>query len=581
MRYLRMLSNSLAVALFATCFVLTIVLQLNPTLPLHPVRLAPVLGAVGVFYALNFTAIVYIVLVVRHMFAHDVFSPAWLSVGVLTWMAAAVTLAAAALTWTNLQAFELVLDSDTVRRTANGMLTLVMSAALFAFVALLRAHLGPPGRKVCGSLLVLVWVGSIAAPLVLRGRGAEFPLDVHPGDAVAGVDAAERATRVSIIAIDGGSLDFITSATAEGRLPNFGRILDGGAALHLATLRPTSAEAVWAAVSTGKLPQKNGVRSAGRYRLPGGGDPILLLPVNCFSSSLVRFGFLAEEPYTAASLRARTIWNILGALGIPVGVVGWPLTYPAPPIRGYLISDVYQRLIAARSEADDPSAVYPPEVNAEAFRAVESAAAHGGPVLPTSGLDARYQVPARTDDAYDRIARELARTRPTQITMVRFQSLDAIGHYFLRYAMPTEFGDVTDEEKRRFGAVLEQHYGLIDDAIGRAMASLDADDLLLVVSGYGMEPMGIVKRLLEKALGDPDLSGTHEAAPDGFLMAFGGPVARARLAARGSVVDVVPTVLYFLGLPIGRDMDGHARTDLFLPTFVRSRPMTFIPTYDR
>ena len=32
---------------------------------------------------------------------------------------------------------------------------------------------------------------------------------------------------------------------------------------------------------------------------------------------------------------------------------------------------------------------------------------------------------------------------------------------------------------------------------------------------------------------------------------------------RGSVADVTPTVLYFLGLPIGRDMDGIARTDFF------------------
>ena len=48
-----------------------------------------------------------------------------------------------------------------------------------------------------------------------------------------------------------------------------------------------------------------------------------------------------------------------------------------------------------------------------------------------------------------------------------------------------------------------------------------------------------------------------------------------------SVVDLVPTVLYFLGLPIGRDMDGYARTDLFKSSFTDERPITFIPTYDR
>jgi hypothetical protein len=50
---------------------------------------------------------------------------------------------------------------------------------------------------------------------------------------------------------------------------------------------------------------------------------------------------------------------------------------------------------------------------------------------------------------------------------------------------------------------------------------------------------------------------------------------------RGSIVDVAPTVLYFLGLPAGRDMDGFARTDLFDRAFTASRPITFIATHDR
>ena len=274
------------------------------------------------------------------------------------------------------------------------------------------------------------------------------------------------------------------------------------------------------------------------------------------------------------------MWSILGSQGITVGVVGWPLTYPAPAVRGYLVSDGYQRLAQTPSGIDDPSAVYPPEIAIDVIRAIE-ATADPVPELRGSRLDGRHEAPGRTDRAYDGIARMLARTRPTEVTSVRYQSLDAIGHYFLRYAMPRDFGDVTEDERTRFGSVLEAHYGLLDEIVGRAVQSLGKDDLLLVVSGFGMEPMGVVKRLLERVVGDPELSGTHEAAPDGFLMAYGGAVARGRLATRASIVDVVPTVLYFLGLPIGRDMDGYARTDLFAPAFTEERPITFIPTYDR
>jgi predicted AlkP superfamily phosphohydrolase/phosphomutase len=128
--------------------------------------------------------------------------------------------------------------------------------------------------------------------------------------------------------------------------------------------------------------------------------------------------------------------------------------------------------------------------------------------------------------------------------------------------------------------VLERHYASVDELLGRTLKSLGPDDLLLVVSGFGMEPLSLGKRLLERVTGDPELSGSHEGAPDGFLIAYGRQVARGNLP-RASVVDVAPTVLYYLGLPIGRDMDGSARTDIFAPAFTDQRPITFIPSYDR
>ena len=44
-----------------------------------------------------------------------------------------------------------------------------------------------------------------------------------------------------------------------------------------------------------------------------------------------------------------------------------------------------------------------------------------------------------------------------------------IGHYYLRYAVPREFGDVSDEERLRHGRVLEQDYTYLDGIVGRAM----------------------------------------------------------------------------------------------------------------
>jgi predicted AlkP superfamily phosphohydrolase/phosphomutase len=371
-----------------------------------------------------------------------------------------------------------------------------------------------------------------------------------------------------MILLDGASLDYIAPAAAGGRVPNFGRLLESGAVMHLATLRPTQPAPVWTAVGTGKLPYKTTVYSAARYLVSRSSQRLDLLPDLIFAHSMFRFGLLSEVSPTADMVRARPIWELVSSFGMTTGVIDWPLTYPAHAVRGYLVSDEFLRLddsaVLAASH-DDPPLVSPPDL----LDAVRMARSRATP-------EASHAV----DASVEQIAHELNAVSPAQFTAVRYPGLDNAGHYYLRYAMPRAFGDVSDEERSKYGRVLEQYYTYVDGIVGRAMASMASDDLLLVVSGFGMEPLSFGKRVLERLAGDSQLSGTHEGAPDGFLMAYGRDVAKGSFQ-RASVVDVAPTVLYFLGLPIARDMDGFARTDIFAPTFTERRPITFIPFYDR
>jgi predicted AlkP superfamily phosphohydrolase/phosphomutase len=578
-----MLSNSIAAGCLATAYVLIVVLQLNPALPLHPVRLASLVVTVGLFYAFHLTVICFVLLFIRRFAARDEFSPAWFSVGVLAWLCAFAAVAGSALMWANRSTFALVLGDGTVTAMSQGAGILAIAAFAFMLIAWMRRAFGPEARGVCAVALVVIAAVSVALPVVLRGRGSASLLEARRLDIPSGFTSSAAGSRVHVVAIDAGSLDFIARATAEGRLPNFGRIFDAGAVMHLATIHPTSAEAVWAAVMTGKLPLKNGVRSAGTYHLAAGGEAVQLLPNYCFAYQLVRFGFLVDEPHTSATLRSRPLWSILTIHGFTVGAVAWPLTHPAPPVRGYVVSDTYLRRATTHPSVSDPGAVYPSNVEDEVARAAEASSEDTSSVVSTftRSIESRHEAAGRTDRTYDRIAGDLADLYQPQVTLTRYQSLDPIGHYFLRYAMPSAFGEVPDAQHRALGAVLDRHYRLIDDAIGRAIGALGPADLLLVVSGFGMEPMGLGKRVIERVIGDAELNGTHDAAPDGFLMAYGAPVAPSRLLTRASVLDVTPTILYFLGLPIGRDMDGYARTDLFQEAFTDERPLTFIPTYDR
>ena len=128
--------------------------------------------------------------------------------------------------------------------------------------------------------------------------------------------------------------------------------------------------------------------------------------------------------------------------------------------------------------------------------------------------------------------------------------------------------------------MLDRYYAYIDGEIGKMIAELQPDDLLLVMSGFGMEQESISKRLLARLLDWPVRSGSHERAPDGFLLAYGSNVAHG-VFPRGAIVDLAPTVLYYLGLPVGRDMDGFARTDLFAHTYTIEHSVSYIATHEK
>ncbi|HEX7487106.1 MAG TPA: alkaline phosphatase family protein [Vicinamibacterales bacterium] len=589
MRYLRMFSNAVLAAAVGAIYLSVLFLQLNPTVPLYPLNLASLAMTLALFYGVHFVVVFYALIVLRQMIGGKPLSPGWVSLRLLAWLLAADASGVATLMWFNLRSYSPMLTLETSRRMAASAAILTACAFMFLGVALAHYSFGRRKGRVGASFVSLALAASLVLPLVARGPGKLVPLVSRPLDIDAGIARPVSSGRVVLIVLDGGSLDFVSTAALEGRLPSFGKILDSGAAMHLATIRPTQPDPVWTTVATGKLPARTGVRSAAHYRVPASSDPLELLPDSCFAHGLVQFGFVTAVPHDAASVRARPIWSILGSAGLTSGVVNWPLTYPAQPVRGYLVSEQFYRPGAASLEPDDPGrevdsaarstalSIQPPDLFDEA-RAAGDTAAPGVEAEPRRDLLGTQAF--ITDRMYEQVARALQEKVRPDFSAVRYRELDVAGHRFLRYAMPRDFGDVSPDERRRFGQVLEAAYARVDAIVGRALAGLGPDDLLLVVSGFGMEPLSVEKRMLERYIGNPDLSGTHEDAPDGFMLAYGAAVNPGR-KDRASVADVVPTILYFLGLPVAHDMDGYAKTDIFRREFSDSRPMAFIQTYER
>jgi hypothetical protein len=188
-------------------------------------------------------------------------------------------------------------------------------------------------------------------------------------------------------------------------------------------------------------------------------------------------------------------------------------------------------------------------------------------------------------------ARERLRLRDgggPRLVAVRLPGLGIVSRRFLRYHLATEFGDVAPQETAIFGRVLAGYYRFLDEIIADLMtrcADLYGQDPdVMVVSAYGIEPesgWGMLMRMFvrggEETTSRP--SGTWRGGPDGALLISGTGVAAGTTLEEADILDVLPTALYVLGLPVGGDLRVQLLRRLFTRAHLESHPVQIVPAY--
>jgi predicted AlkP superfamily phosphohydrolase/phosphomutase len=341
---------------------------------------------------------------------------------------------------------------------------------------------------------------------------------------------------------------------------------------------------------TGCLPRDHGVLSASSYRLPGSSSDWALLPRDTLVGALERARLVARRPVPSTARRRRALWNVLDAFGIASGLVRVWGTQPPEAIHGFVISPYFHLLRRDRERAK--TTLHPRELLAEvSARAVEPSQvdpallrALVGPSSAPPTQDAALRRLAETalapDLTYERAADVLRQAYDPSLLVVSFHGYDSAGHVFYRYAHPEAFGNVDPEEARRYGGVLAGYATLLAHWVGEVEKGLRPGDLLVVVSGHGLAPTPLWRRLIGVLTGTETPTAGHGGAPSGVLLLVGEGIRVGSRARAASLLDVAPTLLYLMGLPVARDMEGRVLTELVDPRYARDHPVTFIPSYE-
>lgn len=266
--------------------------------------------------------------------------------------------------------------------------------------------------------------------------------------------------RVMVIGLDGATFKLIRPWIEDGTMPTLQRLMKKGASGVLTTTLPPISSSAWASFATGKNPGKHGLVDFVHPR------------ENSYQISIV-------SPQQRGS---KAIWNLLSDQGRKVGIVGMPVTYPPEEVNGYMISD-----FLTPSASDDYT--YPLSLRDELERAVG-----GFPLLP----DERYRSTKFTDrfiadmvtDVERRLdgALYLLDNKEWDFFFVLFWSSDMLQHETWRLLDESHPEHDPQAAEQYRGLVVDFHRRL-DDAVGRLLAKVGPEDLVVVMSDHGFGPV--------------------------------------------------------------------------------------------
>jgi arylsulfatase A-like enzyme len=113
----------------------------------------------------------------------------------------------------------------------------------------------------------------------------------------------------------------------------------------------------------------------------------------------------------------------------------------------------------------------------------------------------------------------------------------------------------------------------MDGVLGEFMGLMDDETLLVVCSDHGFYGP---RRAKDGGL----LLGVYMHGEYGIVSLMGEGVRKGSQIIDADILDITPTILYALGLPVARDMRGRVLTDAFETDFLKHHQVDFIPTYE-
>lgn len=494
---------------------------------------------------------------------------------IFPWMMTLALALAALLDWAQAAHFGFFLPPGINARLIKAAILLSLAALIFFYTALLHTlNRRPYGLR---SRVGLTLVALASVYVMLERREAFRPRPVAaPLPSL--IESTSRP-QLLVIGLDGATLDAIIPLAERGELPFLSSLLESGSVGRLRTLEPTRRLALWTTIASGKFPYRHGV--LGDFVYPSDhiapASRLRLIPEGIGFEAWGLFG-RSPAPTSARDRQASAAWEVLDRLGVPTGVIGWPSVAPVPTgLRGYAFAESYFSG-NVRSQT-----TYPDEWAERGllFRQPENQVELHLAVGPTDRLPRQVLGTLARDLWRETLATFLIEQRPdVRATFLLLPGLGEVSQRYFSGFNGVHFDGVQEARFLEAAQIVTAYYRHLDEYIADLWSRGEGPRVLAVLSAYGMEAQSGLRKITSRWLQDAALEGRPQRAPDGLFLIAGEGVEEGKRLADVSLVDVLPTLLYALRVPIARDLDGRVVTEAFTGAHLARNPLTFVPSYE-
>jgi len=273
-----------------------------------------------------------------------------------------------------------------------------------------------------------------------------------------------KRNKILIIGLDGASPDLIEKWMDD--LPNFKKIKENGVFGSLNSTIPPFSCPAWNCFMTGKNPGKIGIFD--------------------FQVGLGQFDVSSYPAIVNLTYQdSLSFWDIISDVGLKVGIINVPLTYPPTELNGFMVSGFL-------TPPDATDYTYPEKLRDEIYRFIPN-------YEPTEFVEMTApELMRRREEGFldanslcientSRISDYLLRNKRWDIFVTVFTPLDRLQHYFWHH-MDENHPKYDEGQAQKYRNVIKDFYQKLDGIIGELEGKLDEETNIIIMSDHGFGP---------------------------------------------------------------------------------------------